>query len=151
MAENVWRNNDLTFISIVAEPVSRDYELHSLVSPWDNWCISRCCTDRRSLPSGLFLSAKRDYPKLVQHSGLVSFTIELQARFTYEWHVTPLRPTWRPVFFRIEHYVISFSRRIRDDVVFSMMNLLNPHLIMLLLLSYELNLSIYSNNQNKID
>lgn len=89
--ENVWRNNDLTFISTVAEPVSRDYELHSLVSPRDNSCISRCYTDRRSIPSGLFLSVKHDYPKLVQHSGLVSFTIELQARFTYEWHVTLLR------------------------------------------------------------
>lgn len=40
MAENVWRNNDLTFISIVVESVSWDCELHSLVSPWDNWCIS---------------------------------------------------------------------------------------------------------------
>lgn len=83
--------NDLTFISTVAEPVSRDCELHSLVSPRNNWCISRCHTDRRSFPSGLFLSAKHGYPKLVQHSGLVSFTIELQARFTYERHVTPLR------------------------------------------------------------
>lgn len=122
MAKNVWRNNDLAFISTV-ESVSRDCELHSLVSPRDNRCISRCHTDRRSLPSGLFLSAKRGYPKLVQHSGFVSFTIELQARFTYERHVTPLHSSdmtfW--LFFercRVEHYIISFSHRIRDDAAF---------------------------------
>jgi len=129
MAENGWRNNDLAFISIVVEPVSRDYELRSPVSLQDSrWSVYRVAIPISETSSFKSLSVGQTWLSRARPA--------FQARLIYDrvtgsFHVRAARNSTLLVrhdvlaFFescRAEHYVISFSCRIRDDAAFPVLS-----------------------------